>query len=59
MVAPVNSKIMADILPYLGIEPTYSAEELLGADTTVPYVIGSSVADAKSRMESRASPARW
>ena len=39
MVAPVNSKIMADILPYLGIEPTYSAEELLGADTTVPYVI--------------------
>lgn len=53
MVAPVNSKIMADILPYLGIEPSYSAEELLGADTTVPYVIGSSVADAKSRMESR------
>ena len=53
MVAPVNSKIMADILPYLGIEPTYSAEELLGADTTVPYVIGSSVEDAKSRMESR------
>ena len=33
MVAPVNSKIMADILPYLGIEPTYSAEALLGADT--------------------------
>ena len=53
MVAPVNSKIMADILPYLGIEPSYSAEELLGADTTVPYVIGSSVEDAKSRMESR------
>jgi stage V sporulation protein D (sporulation-specific penicillin-binding protein) len=53
MVAPVNSKIMADILPYLGIEPTYSAEELLGADTTVPYVIGSSVEDAKSRVESR------
>ena len=53
MVAPVNSKIMADILPYLGIEPTYSAEELLGADTTVPYVIGSSVEDAKSRVEFR------
>lgn len=53
MVAPVNSKIMADILPYLGIGPTYSAEELLGADTTVPYVIGSSVEDAKSRVESR------
>lgn len=53
MVAPVNSKIMADILPYLGIEPTYSAEELLGADTTVPYVIGNSVEDAKSRVESR------
>lgn len=59
MVAPVNSKIMADILPYLGIEPTYSAEELLGADTTVPYVIGSSVADAKDAWNPWASPARW
>lgn len=37
MVAPVASKIMAEILPYLGIEPTYTAEELMGADTTVPY----------------------
>ena len=46
-------ELLRNILPYLGIEPTYSAEELLGADTTVPYVIGSSVADAKSRMESR------
>ncbi len=40
MVAPMSSKIMAEILPYLGIEPTYSAEELLGADAYVPDVEG-------------------
>ena len=30
MAAPVASSIMAEILPYLGIEPTYSADELVG-----------------------------
>ena len=40
MAAPVASSIMAEILPYLGIEPTYSADELVGADHTVPNVVG-------------------
>ena len=40
MVAPVASTVMAEILPYLGIEPSYTAEELVGADTTVPNVVG-------------------
>ena len=53
MVAPVNSKLMAEILPYLGIEPSYSAEELLGADTIVPFVIGDSVEEARERVEAR------
>ena len=40
MVAPVASSVMGEILPYLGIEPSYTAEELVGADKTVPNVIG-------------------
>lgn len=54
MVAPTASTIMAEILPYLGIEPSYSAEELLGMDTTVPNVIGSTVEQAKEKLKERA-----
>ena len=53
MVAPYSSAIMAEILPYLGIEPSYSAEELMGVDTTVPNVIGMTVQEAKDRMKER------
>ena len=54
MVAPYSSAIMAEILPYLGIEPSYSAEELLGMDTTVPNVIGLTVDQAKEKLKDRA-----
>ena len=54
MVAPTASTVMAEILPYLGIEPSYSAEELLGMDTTVPNVIGSTVEQAKEKLKGRA-----
>ena len=53
MVAPTASTVMAEILPYLGVEPSYSAEELLGMDTTVPNVIGMSVEEAKSKLTER------
>ena len=53
MVAPYSSAIMSEILPYLGIEPSYSAEELMGVDTTVPNVIGMSVEEAKDRLKER------
>ena len=52
MVAPVASQIMSEILPQLGIEPDYTAEELVGADTTVPNVVGEIRAEAESRLES-------
>ena len=54
MVAPTASSVMAEILPYLGIEPSYSAEELLGMDTTVPNVIGLTVDQAKEKLKDRA-----
>ena len=53
MAAPAASAIMAEILPYLGIEPTYSAEELLGADTTLPNVTGLSVSEAIARVQEK------
>ena len=54
MVAPTASTVIAEILPYLGVEPSYSAEELLGMDTTVPNVIGMSVEEAKAKLKDRA-----
>ena len=53
MVAPTASSIMSEVLPYLGVEPSYSAEELLGMDTTVPNVIGMSVEEAKTKLGER------
>lgn len=53
MVAPTASSIMSEVLPYLGVEPSYSAEELLVMDTTVPNVIGMSVEEAKTRLGER------
>ncbi|SFP21371.1 stage V sporulation protein D (sporulation-specific penicillin-binding protein) [Oscillibacter sp. PC13] len=52
MVAPVASRIMSEVLPWLGIDPDYTAEELVGADTTVPNVVGKSLEDAKTRLTS-------
>ena len=52
-VAPYASQIMSEILPYLGVEPSYSAEELLGSDTTVNYVIGTTVAEAEAKLKAK------
>lgn len=51
MAAPVASSVMAEILPYLGIEPTYSADELVGADKTVPNVVGLSLDAATAKLK--------
>lgn len=53
MVAPTASTVMSEILPYLGYEPSYSAEELLGIDATVPSVIGMGVDEAKRNLDER------
>ena len=52
MVAPTASQIMGEILPALGIEPDYSAEELSGADAAVPYVVGKTAEEAKAALRS-------
>ncbi len=50
MVAPTGGQIMAEILPALGIEPDYTAEELSAADAAVPYVVGKTAAEAKETL---------
>ena len=50
MVAPVASQIMSEILPLLGVEPDYTAEELVGADTTVPNLVGQTRKAAEERL---------
>ena len=48
--APVGSKIMTDILPYMGFEPQYSTEELKHLAIATPNVTGQSVQDAKANV---------
>ncbi len=50
--APVGSKVMTDILPYLGFEPQYTAEELEKISVSVPDVTGEEISAAKTRINS-------
>lgn len=45
--APVGGQILAEILPYLGVEPQYSEEELAAMAIKIPSVIGQKVDAAK------------
>lgn len=58
MAAPTVGKIFADALPYLGIEPQYSAEEMAELRCTVPSVTGMTVSEAKSALNSAGLSAR-
>jgi len=44
---PVCSRILTDILPYMGYEPKYTEEELKKLSVEVPDVVGASLIDAK------------
>ncbi len=50
--APVNGKIMGDILPYLGYEPSYTESELKNLATTVPELVGDTVENARAKLSS-------
>lgn len=41
--APVVGRIMADVLPYIGIEPVYTDEELASIDVETPNLLGLSL----------------
>ena len=48
--APVVGNILADILPYLGFEPSYTEEELSSADMANPYLINYGLQEAQSTL---------
>ena len=48
--APVGSKVMADILPYLGYELQYTDEELAKISISVPDVVDEEIAAAKAKI---------
>lgn len=50
MAAPTVGKMFADILPYMGIEPVYDADELEKIDKAVPELEGLSVEEAKAKL---------
>ena len=51
MAAPMAGQLLADILDYLGISKQYTPEELSGADTTVPNVVGHNVDYVRSLLK--------
>ena len=50
MAAPTAGSLFAQILPYLGIEPNYSSEEMAAADANVPNCVGLTAEAAKERL---------
>lgn len=48
--APVNSRIMNDVLPYLGYEASYTEEELKKLTISVPETVGSEILQAKNKI---------
>ncbi len=48
--APVAQQILDSILPYMGIEPEYTAEELANLSRTTPNVEGGAVAAAQTKL---------
>ncbi len=50
MAAPVVGNMMADILPYLGVEPVLSEEEAARIDVQTPLLTGLSLTEAAGRV---------
>ena len=53
MAAPVAGRIIADLLPYLQVEPKYTEEELQTVEITAPSVSGLALSDALKRLDSQ------
>jgi stage V sporulation protein D (sporulation-specific penicillin-binding protein) len=51
MAAPVVGSIMSEVLPYLGVEPIYTEDELAELEVSVPKVTDQSVDDATKTLK--------
>lgn len=49
--APAVNRIMTNLLPYMGIQPQYTAEELENMEVSISNVVGTSVNEAKNIIE--------
>ena len=50
LAAPVVGAVLEEILPYLGIEPTYTEEQLAKKEVEVPYLVGWKAPEAQSEV---------
>ncbi len=50
--APIAKAVFEKVLPYLGVEPSYSESELNELSSPAPNLIGKSVTDAKAQLSS-------
>ncbi|MEG1126253.1 MAG: penicillin-binding transpeptidase domain-containing protein [Oscillospiraceae bacterium] len=48
---PIVQEVIYEAMPYLGVEPQYTAEELKKVDVITPATIGKPVQDAKAELE--------
>ncbi|MBR2413213.1 MAG: PASTA domain-containing protein [Clostridia bacterium] len=48
--APVGGEVFGKVLPYLGIEPVYSDDELEDMSNVVPSVVGDTLEDAEEKL---------
>ncbi len=48
--APTFAKVMQDALPYLGLECKYTEEEMKKLEVSTPFLVGSKVEQAKSKL---------
>lgn len=51
--APMAGALIANILDYMGVEKQYSSDELAGADTMMPRVIGQELTVAKGALQNQ------
>ena len=56
--APVARDVMADILPYLEVEPRYSDEEQESLESITPDILGKDIETAEQELESEGLNAR-
>lgn len=53
MAAPTVRDIFTDILPYLGVEPDYSDEDIRAVNVAVPNLMNMSLSEAESALKDR------
>ncbi len=51
LAAPVAGKVFSEMLPYMGLNPVYKAEEMVGRDIVMPQLVGYPSGDAKNMLK--------